>query len=215
MKRPAQRLVVIALALLLVVPIGAVGLSQLLGPDQEDPAAESSAPVDQRPEVDPADQPPRPELPRPEEPAGLTEQTAEGAEATLTYLLESYAYMMSSGDVSVWANSVDPNCQVCVTFLDNAALLAEQDGYMVGGAFEVQGTSFTGTGEPPATGEVTADFAQQESTIVDDPTRAPTPVDAVSGQIVAQIAWDGQRWRVTDMSLGAAEGAGASDAGEG
>ena len=37
-KRPVQRLIVVALALLLVVPLGAVGLSQLLGPDPEEQA---------------------------------------------------------------------------------------------------------------------------------------------------------------------------------
>ena len=35
-KRPVQRLIVVALALLLVVPLGAVGLSQLLGPGPEE-----------------------------------------------------------------------------------------------------------------------------------------------------------------------------------
>ena len=145
--RPVQRLIIIALALVLMVPIGAMGLGRLLGPSPEEQAAEQTAEnPDDRPTADPAEQPPRPDLPRPEEPAGLTEQSAEGAEATLTYLLESYDYMMSSGDVSVWENSVDPNCQVCVRFLDNAEVLAEQDGYLVDGAFEVHSTSFSGTG---------------------------------------------------------------------
>lgn len=212
MKRPAQRIIVAVLALVLVVPLGVIGLGSVFGPDdaeqQQQKAAESPANPDNRPTVDPDDQPPRPELPRPEEPSGLTEQSAEGAEATLTYLLESYSYMMSSGDVSVWENSVDPECQVCSTFLDNAQVLADQGGYLVDGAFEVHSTSFEGTGEPPATGEVVADFTQEASILVDDPSLQASQLQEVSGQLVAQIAWDGDRWRVTDMSI-APEGGGA------
>jgi hypothetical protein len=219
-KRPVQRLIVIALALMLVVPVGVIGVGRLLGPSPEEQAIENP---ENRPTANPAEQPPKPDLPRPEEPAGLTEQTAEGAQATLTYLLESYDYMMSSGDVSVWENSVDPNCQVCVTFLGNAEVLAEQGGYLVGGAFDVHSTSFDGTGEPPATGVAVADFSQEASVLVDDPNLQATELAEVSGVLVAQMAWDGERWRVTDMSIappaeasdagGAGDVGGASDAG--
>jgi Family of unknown function (DUF6318) len=214
--RPVQRIIVAVLALLLVVPLGVFGASTLLNPDAEEDAeqtAQTAPAQDDRPTVGPSQQPPRPEVSRPDEPAGLTEQTDEGAQATLTYLLESYSYMMSSGDVSVWEDSVDPKCQVCTTFLDNAELLAQQDGYLVDGDFTVRSTTFSGTGEPPATGEVTADFTQEASILVDDPTREATPIDEVSGQLVAQIAWDGDRWRVTDMSIAPEGGAGSSDAG--
>lgn len=207
-KRPVQRLIVIALALMLVVPVGVIGIGQLLGPGPEEQAVENP---ENRPTADPAEQPPQPDLPRPEEPAGMTAQSAEGAQATLTYLLESYDYMMSSGDVSVWENSVDPNCQVCVTFLGNAEVLAAQGGYLVDGAFHVHATSFDGTGEPPATGVAVAEFTQDASILVDDPNLQATELAEVSGVLVAQMAWDGERWRVTDMSI--APPAGASDAG--
>ncbi|AXK46143.1 hypothetical protein DXU92_03100 [Brachybacterium saurashtrense] len=210
--RPVQRLVVVALALVLLVPVGAIGVSQLLGSGGTQQPAETAENPDDRPTVDPAEQPPRPELPRPEEPAAMTEQSAEGAQATLTYLLESYDYMMSSGDTSVWEDSVDPNCQACVGFLQNTEVLAAQGGYLVGGAFEVTGTSFSGTGEPPATGTAVADFTQEESILVDDPSLQAVPLEAESGQMIATLAWDGERWRATDLSIVPA-GAGASDAG--
>lgn len=210
--RPVQRIVIAVLAILLVVPLGAVGITSLMNPDaDEQETAQDQGqeqPTDDRPTVDPAQQPPRPEVAKPEAPAGLTEQTPEGAQATVTYLLDSYTYMMTSGDVSVWENSVDPKCEVCTTFLGNAELLAEQDGYLVDGGFDVSDTAFEGKGEPPATGEVTATFTQAASIIVDDPRYEATPIDEVSGQIVAQVAWDGDRWRVTDMSLATADGAG-------
>ncbi|WP_394216470.1 DUF6318 family protein [Brachybacterium vulturis] len=215
MNRPVQRVVIIVLALLLVAPLGVMGLGGLLGPGGEDRAGQDSAvenPED-RPTADPAEQPPRPELPRPEEPAGLTEQGAEGAQATLTYLLESYDYMMSSGDTSVWEDSVDPNCRVCMRFLDNAQVLAEQGGYLIGGAFEVHSTSFSGTGEPPATGTVVAQFTQAESLLVDDPQLQATRLSSVTGQLIATVAWDGGRWRVTDMTIAPPEGAAPSDGG--
>ena len=213
--RPVQRLVVVALALVLLVPVGAIGISQLLNPGGDEQASES--PTDpgnpeNRPTVDPAEQPPRPDLPRPEEPAELTEQSAAGAEATVAYMLGSYDYMMSSGDISVWEDKVDPNCQVCVTFLQNAEQLAAQDGYLTGGEFEIHSTSFEGSGEPPASGTVTADFTQAESVLVDDPTLQSNAIEAVDGQLVARVSWDGERWRVGDMSI-APPGGGASDAG--
>src|SRR5699024_690947 len=130
-----------------------------------------------------------------------------------TYLLDSYDYMMSSGDVSVWEPSVDPNCQVCVRFLDNAEVLGEQGGYLVGGAFEVHSTTFSGNGEPPATGTVVAQVPQAESVLVDDPSLQATPLDAVTGQLIATVAWDGERWRVTDMSIAPPEGEAPSDGG--
>ena len=73
-KRPVQRVIVIALALMLVVPVGVIGIGQLLGPGPEEQAIENP---DERPTADPAEQPPKPDLPRPEEPAGLTEQSAD------------------------------------------------------------------------------------------------------------------------------------------
>jgi len=226
-KRPAQRLIIIVIALVLVIPIGALGLNELMGPRTEEPdptqgpeASAEGQPEDNRPTVDPAVQPQRPEIARPEEPAALSEQSAEGAQATLTYMLESYTYMMTTGDTSVWSESVDPDCQVCVSFLDNAEVLSEQGGYLVDGEFEVEETSFEGEGEPPATGTVDADFTQAASLLVDDPTLLPHELDAVSGQLQAPMTWDGERWRVTDMNLaldeaaagggaGAADGAGA------
>ncbi|MDN5820375.1 MAG: DUF6318 family protein [Brachybacterium sp.] len=215
MNRPVQRLVIIVLALLLVVPLGVMGLGGLLGPRGEDQAGESPAVEDpeDRPTADPAEQPPRPELPRPEEPAGLTTQSAEGAEATLTYLLESYDYMMSSGDTSVWESSVDPGCEVCVRFLDNAEVLADQGGYLIDGAFDVHSTTFSGTGEPPATGTAVAQFTQEESILVDDPSLQANQLASVTGQLIATLAWDGERWRVTDMTIAPPEGASPSDGG--
>ena len=211
--RPVQRLVIIVLALVLALPLGALGISQLMGPGSQDALPEAVENPDNRPTVDPAEQPARPDHPRPPEPAALEEQTAEGAQAALTYLLDSYAYMMSSGDVTVWEGAIDPKCQVCTTFMGNAQLLDQQEGYLVGGEFEVHETFFDPTGDPPATGRVTADFTQAAGTLVDTPTLQPYELESERGQIIAEVAWDGERWRVTDMQLAPLPQ--ASDGGEG
>ncbi|MCT1385432.1 DUF6318 family protein [Brachybacterium sp. p3-SID1565] len=250
MDRPVQRLVIIVLALLLVLPLGYMGITGLMGgPSGQDPSSSQGQqdPADDRPDVDPADQPQRPEIAKPEPPAAMTEQTAAGAEATLTYLLDSYTYMMTTGDTSVWEQSTDPNCSVCMTFLANARVLNEQGGYLVDGEFTVESTSFQAAGgdapadgdaaadsdapadggsaapgdggsaapgDAPASGLATVTFTQAESILVDDPTKESIPLEAVTGQIQAQMVWNGERWLVGDMSyLPTGAGTGASDGG--
>src|SRR5699024_4810318 len=117
------------------------------------------------------------------------------------------------GDTSVWEDSVDPECQVCGRFLDNAQVLDEQGGYLVGGAFDVHSTTFSGNGEPPATGTVVAEFTQEESILVDDPQLQANQLGSVTGQLIAAVAWDGERWRVTDMSIAPPEAEAPSDGG--
>lgn len=212
--RPFQRIVIVVLALLLVIPAGILGIGQLTGGSGDPTAGTATATTeDPRPTMDPADQTPRPEVAKPEAPAVMKEQTAEGAQATLTYLLDSYTYMMTTGDTSLWEASIDQDCSVCTSFLDNATTLHEQDGYLVGGEFTVHGTTFEGTGEPPASGTVVADFEEAESTLVDDPSRVPYSLESVSGQLSAKLVWDGSSWRVADMSLTSDEDSAASDAG--
>lgn len=207
------------LALLLVLPLGYMGVTGLMGePDGQDPSSPQGAqdPADTRPAVDPADQPPRPEIAKPEAPAEMTEQTAAGAEATLAHLLESYTYMMTTGDTSVWEQSTDPNCSVCMNFLGNARVLNEQGGYLVDGEFTVESTAFQAAGEgaggegegdeAPASGLATVTFTQSESILVDDPTKEAIPLESVTGQIQAQMVWNGERWLVGDMSYLPEEG---------
>lgn len=200
-KRPVQRIIIVALALMLVVPIGIFGVTQFGGGDGDQDPTVAEETTDTRPTVNPAEQPARPEIAAPEPPAAMAEQTTEGAEATLTFLLESYTYMMTTGDTSLWEASIDDSCEVCLSFLDNAQLLEQQGGYLVGGDFTVVSSTFEGAGDPPASGSVTADFSQDASTLVDDPTRTPYELEPVSGQLQASILWDGERWRITDMSI--------------
>lgn len=210
-------MVIAAVAVALVVPLGAVGLAQVMGGDDHRGAqgSQSSAPADTRPAVDPASQPsPSPTSP-PEAPAALTEQSSQGAQATLRYVLETYAYMMATGDTDPWTNSVDPNCQVCVQFIANAKQLHSQGGWGVGGGFTVAGTGFEGTGEPPASGTATADFRQDQLTIVDDPSKQPQVEPELAGQIQARMVWDGSRWRVGDMTVADVQQGGGSDGGAG
>ena len=214
--RPVQRIIIVVLALLLVIPIGMFGIAQL-GQNGDPSSTSATASEDDRPTMDPAEQSARPEIAKPAAPAAMQEQSAAGAEATLTYLLDSYTYMMTTGDTSVWEDSVDQDCSVCTSFLDNATTLHDQGGYLVGGEFTVHSTTFDGKGEPPVSGRDSAGFEEADSTLVDDPSKVPYALEPVSGTLDANVAWDGERWRVTDMSLtpdsDSSDGGGASDAG--
>lgn len=208
MSRRTQQIIIAVIALALIVSVGAVGLSGLLTSGQD----EASDPTDTRAAVDPSSQPDPSPTTAPAAPPEMSQQTAEGAQATLRYLLDTYAYMMATGDTAAWTQGVDPNCQVCVQFIANATQLHDQGGYGVGGEFTVTGTSFDGVGEPPASGTATADFTEAQQLIIDDPAKEPLAQDEIGGRIQAKMVWDGERWRVGDMSIADAE-SGASDGG--
>lgn len=206
--RRTQKIVIIVVALALVVPFGAVGLAQIFGsPDEREQAQQQEQqeqqedPDDNRPSVDPDSQPDPAPTEKPEAPAELTEQSAAGAEATAEYQMTSYAYMMATGDTSVWEQLVSEDCQVCTSFLDNAQQLHDQEGYQIGGEFEVTDTAFDGEGDPPEEGTVTVDVTQTEAQIIDDPNLAPADVPPFTGQMEVQLAWDGERWTVSDMAV--------------
>lgn len=207
-----QKIAIVLVAVLLIVPVGVVGMQQLF-PKQE--ASAPADPDDTRPAVDPDSQPQKPQLDKPAAPDAMTKQSGEGAEATVRYLLDAYPYMMSSGDTSVWEPHIDPNCQVCVTFVSNAKALDKQGGYLVDGQFETGKGGFEGKGDPPASGEVELAFTEAEGTLVDDPSRPASTLPPVEGTLTAKVAWDGEAWRVGDMSLEVDDEAAGAGAGAG
>lgn len=208
-----QQIIIALVALALIVPVGAVGLTQILGDEGSgDPSATATDPADTRAAVDPASQPAPSPTTAPTPPPEMTQQTSEGAQATLRYLLDGYAYMMATGDTEAWSQAVDPTCQVCVTFIATATQLHGQGGYGVGGEFTVTATSFTGIDDPPASGVATADFTEAPQLIIDDPAKEPLSQPELSGRIQARMAWDGERWRVGDLSI-EEPGQAASDGG--
>lgn len=218
MRSRMQKVVIALVALALAVPIGALGVSQLTGPQDPQQAQ------DQRQRVDPDTQPQPTATTKPEAPAVMSEQTQEGATATLDYLLTAYPYMMATGDTSVWEPYIAPSCAVCQAFVSNAKELESSGGWIVGGEFELSGTTFLGEGDPPTAGLATAPFSQESSIVVEDPQYQAVPVDALEGEITGAMSWDGDSWVVADMQLagpgGAPIGGGApggvpSDGGEG
>lgn len=220
--RRTQRIVIAVVALALIASMGAVGLSSMFSADPGTTAAEQngSSLGDTRPVVDPATQPKPSPTTAPEPPVAMHEQSSEGAQASLGYMLDSYAYMMATGDTSAWSSGINPTCQVCVQFVANAKALHTQGGWSAGGEFTVTATSFQGVGDPPASGVATADFHQAPQRIVDDPSRESATMPEVTAQIQARMAWDGEQWRVGDMTIvqpgtGPSDGGGGSDAGGG
>jgi hypothetical protein len=216
--RRTQKIVILVVALALVVPFGAIGLSQLFTQNSphraDDPSAAQS--TESRPPADPDSQPDPAPTDKPKAPKGLDDRSADGAQAAASYLMDSYAYMMATGDTSIWDDLVDPNCQVCTSFLSNAKQLHKQKGYQVGGEFTVKKASFDGSGKPPSSGTVTLKVSQGPAQIIDDPKLQPGDVPPFDGTMQMQMNWDGKRWTVGDMSIvdggsdgGAGGGAGA------
>lgn len=215
-----QQIIIIVAAIALVIPFGAVGLAQVFGRSSgtnEDSATANPTAQDTRPAVDPSSQPEPspttgPKLPKP----AMTDPSEKGAAEVGSYLLESYAYMMATGDTDGWMQVVDSNCQVCTSFLSNATQLHEQKGYEVGGEFTVESTSFDGAGDPPTSGTLTLEVTQKDATIVDDPNKQAQDVTGFTGEMQMKLNWDGKQWKVGDMSITGADGAsgtGASDEG--
>lgn len=197
-----QKFVIILVAIALLVPIGALGLSAALGGDDgsdtADGASRSAVAT-----VDPASQPSASPTTAPKAPQGRDRQTAAGAEASVRSLLESYAYMMATGDTDAWERQVSPDCQVCVQFVANAKALHSQGGYGVGGEFTLDDLSFAATGDKdtPTAGTVTVTFTEAPQTIIASPTTAPQTQQEISGTMKALVSWDGERWRITDLSI--------------
>jgi hypothetical protein len=217
--RRTQQIIIAVVALALVVPFGAVGLAQVFGNSngKDSPAASASPSAeDTRPAVDPSSQPSPSPTKGPSFPEeAMSDQSSEGAQKVATYLLESYGYMMATGDVDGWMKLVDSNCQVCTSFLSNASQLHEQDGYQVGGEFSVTSSSFDGAGDPPTSGTVTVDVTQEDAQIIDDPNKQAAEVEGFSGQMQMKLNWDGSQWKVGDMSITGADGASGSGASDG
>ncbi|MCG7311183.1 DUF6318 family protein [Brachybacterium sp. ACRRE] len=221
MSRRMQQIIIIVAAIALVIPFGAVGLAQVFGRSNgttdASSATASATAQDTRPAVDPSSQPSPSPTSGPKVPtSAMTDQSDDGATSVGTYLLESYAYMMATGDTDGWMKVVDSNCEVCTSFLSNATQLHEQDGYQVGGEFTVKSASFDGAGDPPTSGTLTLEVTQKDATIVDDPNKQAQDVDGFSGEMQMKLNWDGKQWKVGDMSITGADGAsgtGASDAG--
>ncbi|PWH06366.1 hypothetical protein DEO23_05150 [Brachybacterium endophyticum] len=212
MKRRTQQIIIAVVALALVIPFGAVGLSQVFGKsngkDAPSASASPTAEQDTRPAVDPSSQPDPsptsgPKLPK----DALTDQSEDGATKVGTYLLDSYGYMMATGDVKGWGEVVDSNCEVCTTFLSNATQLHEQGGYQSGGEFTVKSASFDGAGDPPTSGTLSVEVTQKDAQIVDDPKKQAQEVDGFSGEMQMKLNWDGSQWKVGDMSITGADGA--------
>ncbi|MGY5765446.1 DUF6318 family protein [Brachybacterium sp. DNPG3] len=220
MSRRTQQIIIAIVAAALVIPFGALGIAQLLGNDDQT----QTESADGRASVDPADQPARPSVALADAPAEMTDQSAEGAESLVAYMLTTYTYMMTTGDTSVWEAGSDDNCSVCQTFISNAQILNDQGGYLVDGAFTIHSTSFSGAGDPPSSGTVTIEFTEEPGILVDDPTLTPYELEEINGTIEATVAWDGTAWKVGDMTLldsdytgqdsTASDAGGASDAGQ-
>lgn len=141
---------VLLFVLALVIPVGLVGFGQM-NADSDSSKVVPDAAQDTRRAVDPSSQP-KPDntvAPQPARYDGITDNGEEGARTAVTYLFDTYAYMISTGDTSGWENLSAPECQQCFAFAHNAAQLHKQGGWIVGGEISLneQKVTMTTVGE--------------------------------------------------------------------
>ena len=126
--------------LLLVVVVGAGGCQALGHPDAEGrvsssetpPTATASAPASVSASLSAQEQALRDaalSTPKPERPAGMDEQTPEGAAAAATYFLSLYSYVYATGDLSLWQAMSTSDCEFCRLVAERVNTLHESGGW--------------------------------------------------------------------------------------
>lgn len=209
MSKTTQRIVVLIFALALIIPAGLVGMGQFTKNNQGEQQVADSA-QDTRKKVDPASQPKPTNTTEPSRAdfPGIDEETETGAQASARYLFAVYAYMIGTGDTSAWRELMDPSCEECMRFADNAEQLHAAGGWIVGGDITLSDEKVTlakGNGASDGastTAMVEATFHEAPAKLIDDPTREPATRGASNGKFSVGMHYVEGRWRVTSMAVG-------------
>lgn len=209
MSKTTQRIVVLIFALALIIPAGLVGIGQFTQNDQGERQVADSA-QDTRAKVDPATQPKPTNTTEPSRAdfPGIDDETEAGAKAATTYLFAVYAYMIGTGDTSAWRELMDPSCEECMRFADNAEQLHAAGGWIVGGEITLSDEKVTltkGNGASDGattTAMVEAAFHEAPAKLIDDPTREPATRGASQGKFSVGLRFVDGHWRVTSMAVG-------------
>lgn len=190
-----QRLVILLCAVALVIPLGAIGVSNFWGGDDSEP---EPAPTGT---VAPADQPEPSPTVSPEPPAPLDQRTGESAAATLVHLLESYGYMMATGETATWEQHSGEGCDTCHAFVQQALLLHGNGGYQVGGEIAASQAAQETTGDPAESAHVEVRIAQDGGQLVDNPTFEPQTFGPTAGIVAADLTWAGDHWVIDSLTV--------------
>ncbi|RUP85704.1 DUF6318 family protein [Dermabacter sp. HSID17554] len=209
MSKTTQRIVVLIFALALVIPAGLVGLGQFSQNNQGEQQVADSA-QDTRKKVDPASQPTPTNTTAPSraDVPSIDEESEAGAKATAQYLFAVYAYMIGTGDTSAWRELMDPSCEECMRFADNAEQLHAAGGWIVGGDITLSDEKVTlakGDGASDGastTAKVDATFHEAPAQLIDDPTREPATRGASQGKFSVGLRFVDGHWRVASMAVG-------------
>ncbi|MCT1867161.1 DUF6318 family protein [Dermabacter sp. p3-SID358] len=208
MSKTTQRIVVLIFALALIIPAGLVGLGQFSQNNQGEQQVADSA-QDTRKKVDPASQPTPTNTTKPNRAdyPGIDDESEAGAKSTATYLFAVYAYMIGTGDTAAWRELMDPSCEECMRFADNAEQLHASGGWIVGGEITLSDEKVTLTKGGASDGDATtakveATFHEAPAKLIDDPTREPATRGASSGKFTVGMHFVEGRWRVTSMAVG-------------
>lgn len=196
MSTSTKRIIVLLIALALVVPFGLAGLSNLGG--GSDPAGQQGASAPQSPTATTAPAPP----------AGMDQPTEAGAQATVDYMFAAYPYMLASGDIEPWGSISAPECAECVAFMESAAQLKQQGGWVTGGEITLNNPSVTieqAAKNPTAshTATITSEFTEAPSQLVMGPQEEPVDNPGSTGTITLALKFDTEqkRWLITSITL--------------
>lgn len=202
MGKRTKQIVVILCVLALVLPAGIIGLGQVFSSDEQQIVSDSAQ--DTRKLVDPATQPKPTHTLKPEiaNYTLIAQQSEDGVIESAHYFLDSYAYMLSTGDTEPWNLIVSEYCAECMAFAKNAVSLKENGGWISGGEIllESHEVKLSDSGADNLTAVLTANFTEAQATLVDDPRRESITRPMGTGKLEISFVYE-DGWKVSAMRV--------------
>ena len=136
--------------------------------------------------------------PKPERPAGMDQNTPEGAVATAEYLLSLYPYMYATGDLEPWYQYCPRATTLCDSVADLVTDLHSSGGWADAWGQEVLSRQYSlPTDENPSTGVRLT--LQSEPVTLHDADGAIRSHEVPEQEIfTSYYVWTGTQWTLTD-----------------
>ena len=135
--------------------------------------------------------------PKPERPAGMDENTPEGAIATGEYFLSLYPYMHATGDLSDWQAMSTPDCGFCNSVITKVTKLHDAGGWVDPWPQEAVATHYGVADEDPNVWVVTFHLSH-ETGVRHDGSGGTSTVKAEDITFLLQLRWTGHTWTVEE-----------------
>ena len=135
--------------------------------------------------------------PKPERPAGMDQDTPEGAIATAQYFLALYPYMHATGDLSDWQAMSTPECGFCNNVITKVTKLHAAGGWVDPWPQEAVATQYGVADEDPNVWVVSFHLSH-EAGVRHDGLGGTSTVKAEDLTFALQMRWTGQTWIVEE-----------------